>query len=149
VQFERKRKHSKEGTALDEYEVAPTWAVPVQTTFVNYCEYALELLARGHDRETGTIRITMTSRAAHPLTEVTIVFDSRAAEPVVSVCKGLKGYRLLRALRTKEERDVLQGRYALSVERETQRVGTPQAALEQEGSSQHVVLPELTRGSLF
>ncbi len=143
VSFERMRKRSKDGQPLDEYEVDATRLAPLRTDFPNYCEYALELLARGHARETGTIRVSITSRAAHLITEVVIVFDCRAAEPVWKVCKGLKGYRLRRALRTAQERNALLGQFAgqaLAAQRETTARTEQPTRLEITG---------LVRGSLF
>lgn len=145
VSFERVRKVSTQGEPLDDYEVHPRSVPAVRTTFPNYHEYALALRARAHHEETGTIRISMTSQAGHPISEATIVFDCGAAEPVQNVCKGFSRVRLLPSIRTPEERDALGGRPAAFVTRRDTRREAPVQPVPADRGQQ----AELRKESLF
>jgi len=109
VSFERVRKRTADGTPLDDYEPHPFYTVPVRKDFPGYREYALELLARAHDQETGTIQITMTSQSGSILSHAVFRLDSRQVEPVQAECKGFAHVGLRPSLRSGTERDALQG----------------------------------------
>lgn len=109
VTFERVRKRSKRGELLDDYDVQPGYIVPARTDFPGYSEYILELLARGHDQETGTIRVTMSSQKGSILSQAVFRLDSRERSPVTVECKGFTYVGLRPSLRGAEERAALQG----------------------------------------
>ena len=117
VMFERTRK-KKDGVPLDDYEVHPTSHFLVHKGIPGYCEYIVELLARAHDEETGTIRIKMESQAYNLLSEAVFHLDSRQTEPVATTLKpgSFKALRLLPRIRTDEERNALGGQFPLSAE---------------------------------
>jgi hypothetical protein len=110
VNFERVRKRLADGTPLDDYEPHPRYTAPVRKAFPGYYEYALDLLARAHDQETGTIRIAMTSQSGSMLSHAVFRLDSRQVEPVLAECKGFAHVGLRPSLRSATERDALQGR---------------------------------------
>ena len=131
VMFERTRK-KKDGVALDDYEVHPASYFLVHNGIPGYNEYVVELLARAHSEETGTIRIKMESQAYNVLSEAVFCLDSRQAEPVAStLLKGsFKAMRLLPRVRTAEERAALGGQYPPSADTPgmstVERVGSEQ-----------------------
>jgi hypothetical protein len=112
IMFERTRK-VKDGVPLDDYEVHPTSYFLVHKDIPGYNEYAVELLARAHSEETGTIRIKMESQAYNTLSEAVFCLDSRRPEPVATALQkgSFKALRLLPRIRTTEERDALGGQY--------------------------------------
>lgn len=111
VSFDRVRKHDQEGMPLDDYELHPYNTPFIHKDFPNYEEYATQLLARGHDLETGTIRIAMTSQSGSILSQAEFRLDSRQPKPVQRECKGFLSTRLLTHIRSHEERDALRGQY--------------------------------------
>ncbi len=115
VSFDRVRKQDQQGKPLDDYELHPLKTPFVHKGFPNYEEYAAELLARGHDQETGTIRIAMTSQSGSILSQAEYRLDSRQTKPVQRECKGFLSTRLLTHLRSQEERDALRGQYPAAV----------------------------------
>ena len=110
VSFERVRKRAASGEPLDDYEPHPFYTAPARKDFPGYYEYVLELLARAHDQETGTIQITMTSQKGSMLSHAVFRLDSRQVEPVQAECKGFAHVGLRPSLRRAAERDALQGR---------------------------------------
>jgi hypothetical protein len=112
VMFERTRK-KKGGVPLDDYEVHPASYFLVHHDIPGYHEYVVELLARAHSEETGTIRIKMESQAYNVLSEAVFCLDSRQAEPVASTLQkgSFKALRFLPRVRSAEERDALAGQY--------------------------------------
>jgi hypothetical protein len=122
VMFERARKPASKSTSHDDYDVHPTSLFRVAKGIPSYEEYALDLLARGHSAETGTIRITVESPAYNVLSQAVFCLDSRQAEPVaVTLQKGsFKALRFLPRIRSADERDALAGQYPPSADtRET------------------------------
>lgn len=117
VMFERTRK-KKDGVPLDDYDVHPSSLFLVHKSIPGYEEYVVELLARAHSEETGTIRIKMESSSYNVLSEAVLRLDSRLTEPVTStIQKGsFKALRLLPRIRTDEERDALHGHYPPSAD---------------------------------
>lgn len=115
VSFERVRKHDQDGMPPDDYELHPRRTPFVHKDFPNYQEYAAQLLARGHDQETGTIRIAMTSPSGSILSQAEYRLDSRQPIPVQRECKGFLSTRLLTHIRSQEERDALRGQYSARV----------------------------------
>jgi len=117
VMFERTRK-KKDGVPLDDYEVHPASYFLVHKGIPGYNEFVVELLARAHSEETGTIRIKMESQAYNVLSEAVFCLDSRQAEPVASTLQkgSFKALRLLPRIRTAEERDALGGQYPPSAD---------------------------------
>ena len=111
VSFERVRKRAAGGQPLDDYETHPAYTTPVRKDFPGYREYALELVARAHDEETGTIRVAMTSQSSSTLSQAVFRLDSRHVEPVRVECKGFAHVGIRPSLRSAEERDALQGRF--------------------------------------
>ena len=141
VNFERVRKRSANGDPLDDYEPHPFYTAPTRKDTQGYFEYALELLARAHDQETGTIEVTMTSQKGSVLSHAVFRLDSRQAAPVQAECKGFAPVLLRPSLRSASERDALQGHLQ----------GAPSfseapAPLERGGA---VDAGQLQRGSLF
>lgn len=131
VMFERTRK-TKEGIPLDDYEVHPVSYFLVHKGIPGYEQFEVELLARGHREETGTIRIKMESQAYNTLSEAVFCLDSRQVEPVATtLLKGsFKALRLLPRIRSSEERDALAGQYPPSADTrempQVERVGSGQ-----------------------
>lgn len=126
VSFDRVRKHDQEGRPLDDYELHPYNTPFIHKDFPNYEEYAAQLLARGHDLETGTIRIAMTSQSGSILSQAEYRLDSRQTKPVQRECKGFLSTRLLTHIRSQEERDALRGQYpALMTSNESQEQVAP------------------------
>jgi hypothetical protein len=117
VMFERARKRDREGTLLDDYEVHPSSNFLRQKGIPGYYEYAVELLARPHDEETGTVRIKMESQAYNVLSEAVYVLDCRQDAPVQRSClKGsFRAIRMVPFIRSVEERDALHGQFPASV----------------------------------
>ena len=111
VSFDRVRTRDHHGTPLDDYEQHPIHTPLVRKNFPNYEEYATELLARAHEQETGTIRISMSSQSSSLLSQAEYRLDSRETKPVQRECKGFRGVRLLSHIRASQERDALQGQY--------------------------------------
>lgn len=111
VSFDRVRKYDHHGTPLDDYEQHPTHTPFARKNFPNYEEYATELLARAHEQETETIRISMTSQSSSLLSQAEYRLDSREAKPIQRECKGFRGVRLLSHIRAPQDRDALQGQY--------------------------------------
>ena len=120
VMFERTRK-VKDGVALDDYDMHPISHFLAQKSIAGYQEYSVELLARAHGEETGTIRIKMESPAYNVLSEAVYRMDCRHAEPVASTYQkgSFKAVRILSRIRTVEERDALHGQYPSSAESST------------------------------
>ncbi len=117
VSFERVRKQAKNGIDYDDdYEVHPASYFLAHTDIPGYREYKVDLLARPHHVETGTVRIKMESQAYNVLSEAVFCLDSRQAEPVaLTLLKGsFKAMRLLPCIRSTEERDALSGQYPAS-----------------------------------
>lgn len=115
VSFERVRKLAAGGEPLNDYEAHPAYTTSVRKDFPGYREYALELVARAHDQETGTIRIAMTSQSGSILSQAVFRLDSRQIEPVQVECKGFAHVGIRPSLRSSTERDALQGRVPGSV----------------------------------
>jgi hypothetical protein len=119
VTFERVRKPAQDGTILDDYDVHPSIGrtMPRRREFPGYYEYAVELVARAHEEETGTIRIKMESSKYTLLSEAVYVLDSRHDAPVEHMChKGsFKAVRMVPFVRSEEERDALQGQFPASI----------------------------------
>lgn len=115
VSFDRVRKHDQQGMPLDDYELHPLRTPFVRKDFPGYQEYAAQLLARGHDQETGTIRIAMVSQSGSMLSQAEYRLDSRQTKPVQRECKGFLSTRLLTHIRSQEERDALRGQYPSAV----------------------------------
>ena len=112
VSFDRVRKHDQNGMLLDDYELHPLQTARMRKDFPNYEEYAAELLARAHDQETGTIRISMVSHSGSLLSQAEYRLDSRDTRPIVQrESKGFRSIRFLSHIRTSQERDALQGQY--------------------------------------
>ncbi len=89
VSFERVRKQAKNGIDYDDdYEVHPASYFLAHTDIPGYREYKVDLLARPHHVETGTVRIKMESQAYNVLSEAVFCLD--------------------------EERDALSGQYPAS-----------------------------------
>src|SRR5712692_9283567 len=105
-------------------------------------EYAVELLARGHSKETGQIRIKMESQASNVLSEGIFCLDARQAEPVAStLLKGsLRALRLLPRIRSAQERNALNGQYPSSADIREMPPRVPGASPE-EGSTAISTLP--------
>ncbi len=112
VMFERTRK-KKDGVPLDDYDLHPSSQFLNHKGIQGYHEYEVELLARPHGEETGTIRIKMESQAYNVLSEAVFRLDSRLPDPVASTLQkgSLTALRLLPRIRTNEERDALGGQY--------------------------------------
>lgn len=142
VAFERVREQGKDGAPHDAYAVHPRHNFLVRKDFPNYVEYALELLARAHSEETGTVRIKMESPSYNVLSEAVFCLDSRYDEPVQrSVLKGsFRAFRTLSRIRTTEERDALRGRYPPSAQGEE---GHPPVQLASFERSAEVSTPAL------
>lgn len=126
VLFERVRKKSEGGEDLDDYEVHPKalWNLRVQKDFPGYHEYHIQLLARPHHEETGSIYIKLESQSYSLLTEARYRLDSRETAPVCSDMHNgsFRGVRLIPFLRNDEVRDALLGQYAVSEPREGETV---------------------------
>ncbi len=131
VSFDRVRKHDQHGTPLDDYELHPIHTQLVRKGVPNYEEYATELLARAHDQETGTIRISMTSQSSSILSQAEYRLDSRETKPVQRECKGFRGVRLLSHIRTPQERDALQGQYPTFVASNEMLLGGKESTTDQ------------------
>lgn len=118
VMFERARKQRPGGTSHDDYDVHPMSLFRVEKGIQDYEEYAVDLLARAHDEETGIIRITMESPAFNTLSQAVFYLDSRQPEPVAAtLLKGsFKAMRFLPRVRSAAERDALAGQYPPRVE---------------------------------
>jgi hypothetical protein len=116
VSFERVRMRGMQGEPLADYEAHPGYTTPIRTDFPGYREYALELLARAHDQETGTIRVAMTSQSGSMLSQAVFRLDSRHSEPVQVACKGFAHVGLRPSLRSSTERDALRGYIPASAE---------------------------------
>jgi hypothetical protein len=118
VMFERTRKKKGGGPLDDDYEVHPASYFLVHHDIPGYHEYVVELLARAHSEETGTIRIKMESQAYNVLSEAVFCLDSRQAEPVASTLQkgSFKAMSLLPRIRTAEERAALGGQYPPSAD---------------------------------
>ncbi len=140
VMFERTRE--KDETALDDYEVHPSSFFLVHTGVPGYRQYQVELLARGHSKETGQIRIKMESQASNVLSEAIFCLDARQAQPVAStLLKGsFKALRLLPRIRSDGERDALGGQYPSSADTRELPPRVPGASPE-EGSAAISTLP--------
>lgn len=118
VMFERARKHDREGIPLDDYEVHPSSNfLRHEQGLPGYYEYAVDLLARAHDEETGKIRIKMESQAYNVLSEAVYVLDCRQDAPVQrSYFKGsFRAVRMVPCIRSVEERDALHGQFPASI----------------------------------
>src|SRR6266571_6283946 len=117
VMFERTRK-KKDGVPLDDYDVHPSSLFLVHKGIPGYEEFVVELLARAHSEETGTIRIKMESSSYNVLSEAVFRLDSRQPEPVATTLQkgSFKAMRLLPRIRTNEERDALHGHYPPSAD---------------------------------
>jgi hypothetical protein len=121
VSFERTRKYAADGTALDDYDVHPgvhdTMQMRRKKQFPGYHEYAVDLLARAHREETGTIRIKMESWAHSVLSEAVYVLDSRHDSPVEFSCQkgSFQAVRMVPYVRSEEERDSLKGQFPAAV----------------------------------
>ena len=115
VMFERTRK-KKDGVPQDDYDLHPSSLFLEHKGIPGYQEYILELLARGHHEETGTIRIKMESPSYNVLSEAVFRLDSRQTEPIPSTLEkgSFKALRFLSRIRTAEERDALCGLFPSS-----------------------------------
>lgn len=115
VLFERVRKRDQNGSPLDDYEIHPyePWKMRAHKDFPGYHEYQLQLLARPHHEETGSIHIKIESQHGTLLSEVIYRFDSRQRTPVCTASHdgSFRGCRFVPFVRTAESRDALQGQY--------------------------------------
>ncbi len=98
----------KDGVALDDYTERPTM-LRLTERFQEYVEGKLELLARAHARETGTIGITMSSPSGTLLSQVVLRFDTRQSKPVVADQLGFTSLTFVSTLRSDMERESLHG----------------------------------------
>lgn len=118
----------KDGVALDDYTERPTMLRLTQR-FQEYVEGKLELLARGHGRETGTIGITMSSPSGTLLSHVVLRFDSRQSKPIVEDALGFTSLTFVPSLRSDAERESLHGYLPFPPARPSWRANTPSVPL--------------------
>lgn len=98
----------KDGVPQDDYTERPTM-LRLKQRFQEYVEGKLEVLARAHASETGTICITMSSPSETILSHVVLRFESCQSKPVVEDQLGFTSITFVPGIRSDTERLHLHG----------------------------------------
>jgi hypothetical protein len=99
----------KDGLPQEEYTERPMYLRLAQP-FEHYCEGKVEVLARGHPRETGTVRMTMSSPKGTILSQAVLRFEGRQSKPLVEHASGLASLTFVSTIRSDALRESLRGR---------------------------------------